>query len=57
MNDNYAALLKFYEEFDEFSENKLFIGGSGYGGVQAIRLAEKIIGNKSVDIPLKVLCG
>ncbi|XP_062500870.1 lysosomal protective protein-like [Corticium candelabrum] len=53
VNDNYAALLKFYEEFDEFSENKLFIGGSGYGGVQAIRLAEKIIGNKSVDIPLK----
>jgi len=35
--------LKFYERFEDYKLNDLFIGGSNYGGNYAALLTEKIL--------------
>jgi len=41
--DNYAALLAFYEKFPEFKANDLFISGESYAGIYVPYLAWQII--------------
>jgi cathepsin A (carboxypeptidase C) len=45
LKENHAALQAFYDEFTEFRNSQLYIGGSGYGGLQAILLADEIMQN------------
>ena len=50
--DNYAALLQFYEKFPEYKDHDLFISGESYAGIYVPYLADQIVKNKN-DIKLK----
>ncbi|VDM99131.1 unnamed protein product [Thelazia callipaeda] len=44
---NLKVLKKFYENFKNYSNNPLFIGGKGYGSVLALKLTEAVLEEKS----------
>ena len=56
--ENYNALMKFFELFEDYKGKDLYIGGSSYGGIYAPYLASKILDHnfyapKDKEIKLK----
>lgn len=47
--DNYNAMVKFFEKFPELKDNDFYIAGESYAGIYIPRLAQEIILNNQQE--------
>lgn len=54
--DNFHALVKFFEGFPEFADNELFIAGESYAGIYVPTLAQRVLkGNAAGESKLNLI--